>query len=410
MKKLLFCMMAVVALAFTACEPTPDPNGGETPNTGDVTMTLNQTDVQLVIGSKVTLRPVLNPAPTGEYTISWTSSNESVATVKNGAVTAISEGSAVITATLDGTDVKATANVSVVNAYDGVTFYDAQLWGTFEGREYPYKGYRLDEATGDTIWVTDVNGDGIDDMVRELYLYVLGNGLYIDGNALTGESDYLIYVKSAGVYDGKYYYCIGDYTFSDDKDVYTRTREGVEYLRPTYATYSHFVPASYCKYYENVLTADANGQTWPATQEEYDQFIAEYGYWLGDHDSFLRYFVNDSEQPYFAFAGLISGGEGFEWVIEDENTGATKIGYMDLEIDFFDNTAMGFATQEVDGQLGFKVPLEMAPFYNRHIRFGERQPQQVAAKNAVNALPGRISETQMMVNRITNIALNSFMR
>lgn len=426
MKKVFFYLMLVAAVLFTACEELQQGTGNGTNNGGTnnggtnngtidaaTVMTLNPSDLVMVVGSQKKIRPVLNPAPTVDYNVLWTSSDPAVATVKNGDVTAIADGVATITAQIEGTEIKATANVKVANAYEAAEFYDVQLWNLQYDEdenvcEYPFKGYYLDEETGDTLWTSDANGDGKDDVVRECYLYVFGKGIYTDDTGLTGSSDYLILVNSAALYDGTYYYCIGDYKFSDDETVYKREHEGVKYMRSGYATYTHFKPESYCKYYENAILAANQNMSWPSTQEEYDQFMAEYGYWLGDRDSYLYYFVNDGEEdPYMSLAGLVTGGDGFEWSIADENTGATYLSYMDLDFAFFDNTAMGFATEvnEEAGTLDFVVPFEMAPYYTRTISFDNRTAEVAAPVKSNFAQRGRISEKQVLANRAMNVAL-----
>lgn len=59
---------------------------------------LNKTELALVEGDTETLTATITPEDATEKTITWTSSKESVATVKDGVVSAISEGEATITA------------------------------------------------------------------------------------------------------------------------------------------------------------------------------------------------------------------------------------------------------------------------------------------------------------------------
>ena len=65
----------------------------------------------LVEGQNTTLIATINPSDADEKTVEWSTSNASVATVTNGVVTAVSKGSAVITATADGK--KATCGILV---------------------------------------------------------------------------------------------------------------------------------------------------------------------------------------------------------------------------------------------------------------------------------------------------------
>ena len=76
---------------------------------------LNETDATLNEGQTVQLTATVSPELADNKTLQWTSSNEAVATVdQSGLVTAISQGSAVITvSSTDGSDVSATCNITV---------------------------------------------------------------------------------------------------------------------------------------------------------------------------------------------------------------------------------------------------------------------------------------------------------
>lgn len=91
-------------------------NGG---NIGELTVTLNVTATTLRISEKVQLIATVKPSklPSADRAVVWTSSNESVATVdENGLVTAISNGTAVITATsVKEPEKYVTCNITVNN-------------------------------------------------------------------------------------------------------------------------------------------------------------------------------------------------------------------------------------------------------------------------------------------------------
>lgn len=79
-------------------------------------LTLTPSTVNLTAGATQTLTVQASPAG-ANANVKWSSSNTSVATVNNGIVTAVSDGSAVITATSVADDsIKATANVVVKKA------------------------------------------------------------------------------------------------------------------------------------------------------------------------------------------------------------------------------------------------------------------------------------------------------
>lgn len=71
-------------------------------------ITLNDTAATLIIGNSLQLTATVLPNDARNASVTWSSDNESVATVdKNGKVMAIGEGEAVITATTnDGTNYK----------------------------------------------------------------------------------------------------------------------------------------------------------------------------------------------------------------------------------------------------------------------------------------------------------------
>lgn len=76
-------------------------------------LALEPTAVTVQEGKTVTLRPVFTPENTSNQTVSWTTSNRYVATVENGVVTGISEGTATITATAEDGGYTASCTVTV---------------------------------------------------------------------------------------------------------------------------------------------------------------------------------------------------------------------------------------------------------------------------------------------------------
>ena len=79
----------------------------------DVTgLTLNKTTASLKIGDSITLVPTLSPSNATNQTITWTSSNDKIATVKNGVVTSKRSGTVTITAASNNGK-KATCKVTI---------------------------------------------------------------------------------------------------------------------------------------------------------------------------------------------------------------------------------------------------------------------------------------------------------
>lgn len=75
---------------------------------------LNQTTAALAVNGTLTLSATVKPDNAYDKTVTWSSNNQSVATVNNGVVTAVGIGNATITATAnDGSGVTATCTVTV---------------------------------------------------------------------------------------------------------------------------------------------------------------------------------------------------------------------------------------------------------------------------------------------------------
>ena len=81
-------------------------------------VTLNKSELALYTGGSATLTATVEPENATNQAVTWTSSNPSVATVENGVVTAVSAGTATITAAAaDGSGVSATCAVTVEKPY-----------------------------------------------------------------------------------------------------------------------------------------------------------------------------------------------------------------------------------------------------------------------------------------------------
>lgn len=77
-------------------------------------VTLDNTELSLAVGKTATLTATCTPDTAEDLTVTWGSSDESVATVTDGVVTAVAAGTAVITATSnDETAISATCTVTV---------------------------------------------------------------------------------------------------------------------------------------------------------------------------------------------------------------------------------------------------------------------------------------------------------
>lgn len=125
-------MVAMIAIAFSvatfaAC--SDDDEGTE--GNAVTSITLDQKSLTLSIGDTITLWATVMPDKATDKTLEWVSSDENIATVTDGFVTAIGVGSAEITVTAKGgKDVSATCQVTVAEATPNIgdLFYED---GTF---------------------------------------------------------------------------------------------------------------------------------------------------------------------------------------------------------------------------------------------------------------------------------------
>ena len=81
-------------------------------------VSLSQTTATIGVGETLTLTATVAPDNAANKNVTWSSSNESVATVKDGVVTGKAAGMATITATTDDGGKKATCTVTVSNTQD----------------------------------------------------------------------------------------------------------------------------------------------------------------------------------------------------------------------------------------------------------------------------------------------------
>ena len=77
------------------------------------TIALNKSSATITVGNTLTLKPTVYPTTLEDKSVTWKSSNKSVATVKNGKVTAVAAGTATITCTAVATGVITTCKVTV---------------------------------------------------------------------------------------------------------------------------------------------------------------------------------------------------------------------------------------------------------------------------------------------------------
>lgn len=137
-------------------EPTPQPNP-VTPSVVSVSsVSLNKTTLTLTEGESEVLTATVKPDNATDKTVTWSSSDASVAKVENGKVTAVKAGSATISAKAG--DKSATCTVTVnkkVVAVTSITLNKTELTLTEGESETLTATVKPDDATDKTVtWTT----------------------------------------------------------------------------------------------------------------------------------------------------------------------------------------------------------------------------------------------------------------
>ena len=171
MKKNLFvaALCALATLGMMSC-------GGEQ-NKVDTNVTVEVTPNTLTLGVGVSSEKLaVKVTPAGNnQTVTWSSSDEAIATVKGGVVTGVAVGTATITATV-GT-ASGTCAVSVTNDA-ALENYAIGGWGLFGTPEY---------IAGTERYVTFTSGDSAKCQLGYISLYVWDNNLtYVSGSGFSG--------------------------------------------------------------------------------------------------------------------------------------------------------------------------------------------------------------------------------
>ena len=201
--------------------------------------TLDQSTADLMVGNSTTVNVTTNPGDANLYTLEWTSSDDSVATVSGGrsnaTITAVSDGTATITATaydVDGNEITS-KTVVVTASYDEELLAALNVEGGdlkfLTGDPYPFVP-TIDEATGR--YYAASSNTNVDDsysyvsMTRELSLgdkvsfdYFVSSEdnldpfcFYVNGEELlyaSGEIDWTTYtytITADGTYTFEWFY------------------------------------------------------------------------------------------------------------------------------------------------------------------------------------------------------------
>ena len=161
---LVITVLTVIALGCVGC--------GE----GSLSLSISQTELSLLVGDSIELSAVVSPSDSKE-TVTWLSSNNSVATVQNGTVKALSAGTAIIQAEVGKASAICTVEVKenpLKTAYDAVC------------AQYSNGSSVLKLASDKSYINADTNPSNIDDFYNLKY-----NNIVQSLNKELGLPDYL---------------------------------------------------------------------------------------------------------------------------------------------------------------------------------------------------------------------------
>lgn len=380
MKKLFFFLIAAITLV--ACGP-------EKPVSGTVdSIALLPTSLELTQGGEQRIDVQVTPSNATDYKLNWTSDNEAIAVVsENGTVGAVAPGSATITATVDGTDIKATCAVTVTSLIDGIKFYQPVLWRL--GEKYSAE------------WTT-AKGDVRTDSFYVAEFQILSDKLFINENSIAGEDGFTFYITTAFMYDTEYWYTLGTYSISESCKEYTNDHGTFTFEHPfmTQVQAGHFEKGLYEKFYQDVLEGKKpNSEDYPFLQPEDSYF------------NFFDFYIDENGEPQIggSRAGYPLADGEFEFAAGEEK-GSYAMPYYNFSAKMFGNPySYGLATEnKVDPEtgeeyLGFKNPVEMAPITDKDFQFGTPTPREAPRRGIKRSVAEKhfaISKLSQMPMRI----------
>ena len=139
------CALSLLVSSITACGPKEEPITPSTPGGGTTvpvsSVSISATSLTIDLGKTGFLSAKVSPSNATDKTITWSSSNTSVATVSDGTVTAVAVGEATITASAggksatclvtvkaDGESAVKAALMKIYNAMDGAHWTLGNKW------------------------------------------------------------------------------------------------------------------------------------------------------------------------------------------------------------------------------------------------------------------------------------------
>lgn len=149
--------------------------GGKIEEIAIKSIALDKTTLEIAAGRTATLKATVAPANATNKAVSWSSSNAAIATVENGVVTAVAEGTAIITAASEENPaITATCEVSVTAASTGgeETSYSLDITCSSFGSQW--SGYATNPAniTGSDSKSYSITGENIAYSKNSEILYI----------------------------------------------------------------------------------------------------------------------------------------------------------------------------------------------------------------------------------------------
>ena len=156
-------------------------------------ITLDKTTLSLAVGESATLTATVKPDDATDKNVTWSSSDESIAKVDNGKVTALKIGSAIVTATAAGFSIF--CNVTVIHP-DNVIYYTSTDGNIVK----PFN----ESAFGANI-ISNEYYDGLGKIVFNSSVMKIGNNAFYECKTLRSMT---IPESVTSIGDNAYYYCV----------------------------------------------------------------------------------------------------------------------------------------------------------------------------------------------------------
>lgn len=160
MKTVKWFALATAAFMFAACEKTPD---------GVTNVTLDKETATVEVGKTIKLTATVEPEGTE---VTWDSEDPTVATVEDGVVTGVAEGSAIITATAGAKTAFCFVTVVAEGEGEGEGNTDVDpgdLHASLQGSDYFI--FQMDGVTSEKIASKIVADLRVDDVTKFLYIW-----------------------------------------------------------------------------------------------------------------------------------------------------------------------------------------------------------------------------------------------